>query len=120
MFLKLLSDGLLTKKALLRPPRLSVLLSLLSNGVQLSLRSLLLLGMVATGSILLSRSGIVVSATFEVCRQTTLLTFISYWTLEQTIQALSASCLGRKDKKSAREIIGRVIQVSPVMISNNG
>lgn len=107
----LISAGTLKPKDLLSVPNPMDFLPILREGLQLSLRTVLFMVMMASGSMLIAQRGAIIHSTFELCRQTTLLTFVSYLALEQTVQSLAASYLGLKDYKRAREIVVRVIQV---------
>jgi len=112
---KLVSRGTLKLKDLLPAPRPADFVPILREGSQLSVRNVLFMTMLSSGSVLIAQRGAIVHSVYELCRQTTLLTFVSYFALEQTVQSLAAGYVGLRDFKSAREIINRVLQIAFTM-----
>lgn len=111
----LISRGTLKIKDILSVPNPLEFIPILQEGFQLSIRNVLFMAMLSTGSVLIAQRGAIVHSVFELCRQTTLLTFVSYLALEQTVQSLAASSFGLRDFKSSREIINRVLQITFAM-----
>lgn len=111
MLMKLTIWGPLKISDLLRVPNPLTFLPILREGTQLSLRSLLFTALLATTSSFLAQRGAVTHAAYELCRQTSILIYVAYSALDQTVNALSATYVGRDDFKSAREIVLRIMQV---------
>ena len=108
---KLLHSGVLRAKDFLQWPDIGTIVPLVKEGLRYSLRSVLLIGMVALASVSISQHGSVVHATFELFKQFSMFMFTITMSLEQTVQTMSASALGSDNPEKARGIIRRAIQV---------
>lgn len=103
--------GLLKPKNMLKVPDLADFALMIQEGSQLCLRTLSFSALTTIGSLLMAQRGSIIHSTYEICRQTTVLTYMIFLSLSQTIQTLAASCLGQKNLKMARDMINRTIQV---------
>lgn len=85
---------------------------MLNDGLRLGVRSVLLFGILFMSSTLVARTGAILHSAFEICRQTSILTYVVYGSIEQTVQALGATALGCKDLIMGRQVITRALELA--------
>lgn len=111
----LLWRGQLKFKHALSVPPLGSVLKLLRRGFALSLRNLTALGTVFFASVAASRLNVTLYAAFEISRQFFSMAYLSYSHFDFTAQALCASYLGKKDKRSAWLVFQRTVQLAMML-----
>eukprot|EP00210_Caulerpa_lentillifera_P005531 g5290.t1 len=109
---QLISQGRLKISDLKKCPEFARFLPLLNDGLRLGLRSVLIIGVLLMSSALIARTTAVLHSAYEICRLTSLLTYVVYMSIEQTMQALGATAIGRGDLTMGRAIITRTMQLS--------
>lgn len=97
---------------LTQKPNFTRFLPMLNDGLRLGVRSVLLFGIFLTSSALVARTGAIMHSAFEICRQTYFLTYVVYGSIEQTVQALAATAIGRKDLLMGRQVISRALKLA--------
>lgn len=109
---QLITRGQLKVKDLMGPLDVVRFLPLVSDGLRLGMRGVFLIGVFLTAATVVAQTGVIVHSAHEICRQTAVLTYTVYASIEQTVQALAATALGYKDLEMGRSVIRRALQIA--------
>eukprot|EP00210_Caulerpa_lentillifera_P008067 g7703.t1 len=109
---QLVSQGKLKLSDLKTPFDLDRIMPMMFDGVRLGMKGVLMFGMFLTSATLISQKGMIAHSAYEICRQMGTLTYVIYASIEQTVQALSATALGYENFKMGRTVILRSIKLA--------
>ena len=112
MISSLVQRGRLYFVHLLRVPRLSELVPLLSAGALLSIRTISLLATIAYATSIAAARGVIELAAYELCRQLWIFKATVLNSLTTAAQALVASAMAARTFKRAREIADHTLRLA--------
>ncbi|KAL3150527.1 hypothetical protein ABBQ32_000344 [Trebouxia sp. C0010 RCD-2024] len=111
MYYLMLKKGILRQQDMATVPGLAQVLPILQSGLSLSLRNVSSMVVILTATSMVTGLGAITMAAHEILRQVWILSIQAFMALDITAQSLVASYLGQRNRKRARGVLLRILQI---------